>query len=252
MKTTIKVATVLVLGTLASCSSKPKSSCSIDPSVSMSVKPNKLERIEKTIENFDAIEMDGAFDVFLSSGTKSKVIIETTPSCEKEVKLEVKNGVLSISMISEIVGKNRPKINIFLTAKEYKKIVSNGACTIISKNMLVQNTMSIEANGASEFELDLQTKDINIEVHGASDINLKGSTNNFSIDSNGAATILAFGLIADSVVINTNGAGEAEVFANKSLKIENSGAGNVLYKGEAKDVVISNDGVGQVKKNVSR
>jgi hypothetical protein len=249
MKTIIKITIVLALLVFQnSCSSKEKSSCSIDPSVSMSVKPNKLERIEKSIENFDAVEMDGAFDVFLSTGDKSKVMIETTPSCEKEIKFLVKNGVLSISMVSEISGKNRPKINIYLTSKEFKKITSNGACTIISKNKLVQKEMKIEAHGASEFDLDLQTNEVNIEVHGASDLNLKGNTTNFNITSNGAATILAFGLIADSVAINTNGAGEAEVFANKSLVVENSGAGSVLYKGDAKDILLKNEGVGEVKK----
>ena len=86
-----------------------------------------------------------------------------------------------------------------------------------------------------------------MEMSGASETTLRGKAENFDIELSGASDLQAEKLKTKHTSVDISGAGNAKVFAKKTLKVEVSGAGSVKYKGNPK-ITKDISGAGSVTK----
>lgn len=247
MKRIGAIALLLSFG-LLSCKNKEKSSCTENTTLHNTEAKNGPEKVEKTVGDFESIQMDGAFEIVLGYSEKSQLIVETTPSCEKELTITVKDKVLYVKMLESKRHSKMPKINLYVNASNIKSIVLNGANVLETEAQLKQEKLSMTLTGANLITMDLQLKQFNLSVEGANELVLKGSVLEFGMDSDGASLIRAFNLTADAITYQGNGAAKAELNAIKSLKVSNNGVGLVKYKGKPGIVSIENEGLGKVVK----
>jgi hypothetical protein len=182
---------------------------------------------------FNAIEVGGAFTVYLSQGEPQYVEVETQAGDLDKIELNVKNDVLSLS-----TKKIKPikTLNVYITLKDISYLEISGAATLKSKTPLETNNLSIEASGASNASLELNVRDLTTELSGASDLTLKGRVNHHQAELSGASELYAFDLTTQVAEICVSGAAKADIDVLDELVTETSGAGKIYYKTKPRSV----------------
>lgn len=181
---------------------------------------------QREIDNFDRLDLSGAFLVKVKIGNSTDLKIESDRNLLKYIKTVVKGNTLEISSKKDLRPKK--KIVIYITTPELNDVSVSGA-----------NDLFVNGLKNDEFFVNLS---------GAGSVNVEGETDDLQVSISGAANLNAKDLIAENVSIDISGAADAEVYANESLNATVSGVGNVVYYGNPKSINPKVSGVGSIKK----
>lgn len=200
---------------------------------------------ERTINSFSKIDIAGHFEVFINQGSTEKLEIEADNNLINLIETETKNNTLYIKS-KEPIG-NAESLKLYITVKKIEAIDISGAVELNSKGTIDAENLEIDISGAADINLLLKVNSLKMEMSGASETTLKGSAENFDIELSGASDLQAEKLKTKHTSVDISGAGNAKVFAKKTLNIEVSGAGSVQYKGNPK-ITKDLSGAGSVNK----
>jgi len=201
---------------------------------------------ERKVSAFDAIEVSGAFDVYLSLGTAQSVFIEADENLLPLIRTVVIGNTLKIDNNKPI--HNSKSMKVYITVTDLKRVELSGAVDLHSQNKLTLNELAVEISGATDATLDLAVQKLAVSSSGGSNLKLSGMANRVDLDVSGAVDIRAFELLAEIVSIDISGAGEVEINVTKELTSDISGAATVRYKGNPAKVDSEISGAGSIKK----
>ncbi len=105
------------------------------------------------------------------------------------------------------------------------------------------NTADIEVSGASKCIFTGEAENIEIDCSGASSAKLEGKTRSIDIDCSGASKVDAEKMISSNAVVSASGASGVRVHGDNRLELQASGASNIKYFGEAKDLRMTNKAI---------
>lgn len=199
----------------------------------------------RDVSSFTAIDVGGAFEIFLARGDSESLEIEADENLLSIINTRVRNGVLYIDS-DENIGR-ATELNLTITFRQLEKINMSGAVEIESKTPIEAGEFRLNGSGASEVSLELITDKLMCEFSGASEIELKGSADICIIEVSGASELRAYEFETREMDIEISGAGDANVFVTGELEARVSGAGSVRYKGDPK-VTAKESGAGSIRK----
>jgi len=143
------------------------------------------------VDPFNAIEMQGIDDVYITYGTEQSVRVEGHENIISRIKTEVINGTWYIELENDHYG--HYDLTYYLQVPMIDGIVSKGTGdAIISESM--------------------QVEDITISLVGT-------------------GSLLGFPLSADECKVEILGSGNCEIRVNNTLDVKINGTGSVFYKG---------------------
>jgi hypothetical protein len=204
---------------------------------------------DHSVGSFDAVEVHGAMDVYVSQGPAGPVKIETDENLQEYVEVFVSGSKLVIRTKSGVNLRPTNDMKVYVTAPLYRKIDVSGACDIIGQSKLNNSEpLQLEVSGAGEIRMEVNAPKVEVDLSGSGAVHLAGETREFDVDLSGAADAKCFDLKSESTRVEISGAGDAEVYASVQLNAKVSGAGSVRYKGNASTVNQSVSGAGSVKK----
>lgn len=193
------------------------------------LKGSGVEATEKReLATFNAISIDGGFILIahVDPATTQRVEVRGDDNIVPEVVTTVTDGTLELTIDQWLV---RPKINTTI-------------------EVWVPSLSKVSVSGAVDLTADgLHGERFELAISGASSSKLSGKVDHFEVTSSGANTLHASELQAKVVKINVSGAGDSEVWASEQLDATVSGAGNVRYHGQPKDVQDDVSGAGSVE-----
>jgi hypothetical protein len=201
---------------------------------------------ERKVPAFDAIDVSGAFDVYISQGSVQSVIVESDDNLLPLIMTDVVGSTLKIDNKEPI--HNSKCMNVYITVTDLKKIELSGAVDLQTQGKLTLTDLEVEISGATDATLELAVQKLELSSSGGCKMKLSGMANKVDMDISGAVDIRAFELLAEVVSISISGAGDAEVNVTKELTAEISGAASVRYKGDPPKVDTNVSGAGSVKK----
>jgi hypothetical protein len=181
----------------------------------------------RDVEAFESIEVGGAFElvVHVDPTAKQRVEVSGDDNIVPEVTTTVSGQELEIGIQHNLV---RPKLDMKV-------------------EIWVPALTGLEAGGASDITVEgLHGETFDLDLSGASDSSFAGSVDHFEVDLSGAGDLDARELHAKVVDLELSGAGEADVWASDRLDAEISGAGNVRYFGNPKEVHQDVSGAGSI------
>lgn len=181
----------------------------------------------RDVEPFESIEIGGAFEliVHVDPSATQRVEVSGDDNIVPEVTTKVSAGELDVQIENGIV---RPKLDLRV-------------------EIWVPSLTKLEASGASDITIEgLHGESFELDLSGASETNLRGAVDRFEVDSSGASDLDARELHAKVVALELSGAGNAEVWASDRLDADVSGAGNVHYFGDPKEVHEDVSGAGSI------
>jgi hypothetical protein len=207
--------------------------------------PGELVKQERTVSGFNAIEISGAFEVFLYQGNTESLVVEAGTNIIDKIITEVRGNTLQVHT-EKGCCKNAGPMAIYLTFVDLKLMDISGACEMTNEGTLRLEDLEMELSGASEINFSMDLDKLEMDLSGASEIEFDGSCGQVYIDASGASEIKAFNFEVASMYIDASGASDCKVFVTDELQVDASGATSVRYKGNPK-VTADKSGASSIK-----
>lgn len=208
------------------------------------------QNARKTLEvdKFNSIELTGALKAEITQGTSQKVEIEGDEKFIGDVKAAVSGSILTFS-ISKPPRVITEKTKILITVDSIQSLKLSGASEAKIAGTLAANELNVSLTGASNLKGDLKANKLTLSVSGASESELSGAANLAMITASGASNVKAKNLEVDKAEIEASGASDISLKVNESIKGSVSGASDLNYTGEPKEIAITSSGASDVRKN---
>lgn len=200
----------------------------------------------RSTEDYDAIKVAGSFDVDLVAGKEGKITLKGEENLLSAIKVVVEDNILKISVekstnLRPSVGK---KIQITIPFEKISELSLAGSGDIQSKDPIKNDKFSAKLSGSGNFNLAIDSNNLDLNLSGSGNVHLKGSADNFTTKLSGSGDIDAANLKSKNVDVNISGSGNSRVNCNESLTARVSGSGDIKYSGnpEKRDVKVSGSG----------
>ena len=144
--------------------------------------------------------------------------------------------------------RNPTELKVTIYYKSIDEIDLSGAASIYSDDVVKTESLEIDASGASDIELKLDTDYLEADFSGASKVEFSGRAKSVEVETSGATVYRAIELETESCELDASGAAVARIWCTGELSLEASGASSVRYKGSPSIDLINISGASSVRK----
>ncbi len=201
---------------------------------------------ERTITDFDRIDISGHFDVYLKKGDKVALRVEAREMDLDEITTKVSGSTLRIESTRRNF-RNGQKGIIYVTFTSLRDIDMSGAGNIIGESVISGEDLKVELSGAGNVEIEVDVRNLDLDLSGAGSFEVEGKAKTAEVNISGAGNFRGFKLTAEEVEVRMSGVGKAQVYASEYLDAEANGVGSVRYRGDPKKVRVRAGLLGSVK-----
>jgi hypothetical protein len=159
------------------------------------LKGNGVVTVEnRELSDFTKIEIIDDITVELVYNDSQSVKIETDSNLQSTIITKVKDGVLTIRF-EEVIGRNKELKAHINVNKKITEISAYNGVNVTSNNVVVVDSLAINAYDASKFSLKLNSKSILLNGKSSSNLNLELLSNSITFKNEGSC--------ATTAVVNT-------------------------------------------------
>lgn len=206
----------------------------------------QVKEESRSLSGFDAIAVSDGIDVYLTVGGNTAVKVIADDNLLPQLKTTVKGGVLTMEVDGNI--RKSTKMEVHVTMPKVKAIDASGGSDVMGQGTINADDFRLGLSGGSDVKLALKAKSINCQISGGADAILSGEVGDLTVDASGGSDLKAGDLKATNCTLNTSGGSDATVYVTNSLKADASGASDIRYKGDPKDVNSRASGAADISK----
>src|SRR5258706_1195955 len=170
------------------------------------------------VQSFDALTASGIFSVVLTQGNKEEVKIEADDNLQPLFEVKNEGSVLKITTKKDVNINSKDKMKVYITFKNLKSIDLSMVGNLSSEGSLNFNNLSLESKSVGSVDLQLAAQKLDINNKSVGTLKLSGKADNAVIKNNGVGSLKASDLFVQTMDIENEGVGSAEVNAAKELK----------------------------------
>jgi len=186
-----------------------------------------------TIQSFDQLEANGVFNVVLTQGNKESLKIEAEDNLQALFEIKNEGSKLMVDMKKDSHFNSKKKMTVYITFKNLKSIDLKMVGNVSSEGNLNFSDLSLANKSVGSVDLALNAQKLDINNKSVGNLRLSGKAENAIIRSNSVGAIKASDLLVQTMDIDNDGVGSAEVNAVKELKVKDSFLGKVKNAGSA-------------------
>ena len=212
-----------------------------------------LETVEKSLGDFEKVEVSGSFKVKVIPSGENKVSFTTDENLKKYILIDQDGNRVRIRTKNNVNIKPTKSIEVVLYGNQISKFELAGSSTLRSEGVL-ENDDRIEVviAGSGDANLSIKTPETKVRIGGSGKVSLEGKTRDSKVNIAGSGDYLSENLMSENVEISIAGSGNARVFASVDLKINIAGSGDVYYTGKPSNVKKNIAGSGRIKSDESQ
>ena len=188
---------------------------------------------EVAVQPFDQLEASGVFNVVLTQGAKESVKIEAEDNLQPLFEVKNDGSKLMVDMKKDSHFNSKKKMTVYITFKNIKSMDLKMVGNVSSEGNLNFGDLSLANKSVGSVDLALNAQRLDIKNKSVGNLKLSGKANNAVIRSNSVGAIKASELLVQTMDIDNDGVGSAEVNAVKELKVKDSFLGKVKNAGSA-------------------
>jgi Putative auto-transporter adhesin, head GIN domain len=214
-----------------------------------------VSRIEdRHLSGFNAVQLAGSFDVYITQGTAESVKVEAPDDIIGHIVTEVDGGVLKIYNKNDhfhwgdLFGNHR-KIVIYVTAKDLNSISVTGSGDMFFKEGIHTNSLRLKVSGSGDMIGKVDVKTLESSISGSGDMSLSGHAENSTVSVVGSGDYKARSLVTVNTAVRVAGSGDASINASNKVDASVSGSGDIKYTGGAKNISSSKSGSGDIERD---
>ncbi len=248
----------------------------------------EITKEKRNVGDYSKISSSGSINIVLTDGTMGEIVVEAESNLQELVETKNDKGTLSINMKKNASIKTSKNVTVYVPASKITALAISGSGNVSAKADITTSSLEIGLAGSGAIELrnvktegfsikssgsgnaslqNLDTKQAEIKITGSSDIKMNLNSKQTSVTISGSGGLVLTGktqdlkvkisgssdskmedLIAQNVDASISGSATITLDVEKSLSANISGSGNILYKGNAKQIKAKTTGSGQIKK----
>jgi hypothetical protein len=185
------------------------------------------------VQSFDQVDVKGIFSVKLSQGNKEEVRIEADDNLQDYFEVKNEGSMLTISMKKDINYNSKKGMKVYISFKKIKSMGLKTVGDVSSEGSLSFDNLDIDNKSVGSVDLKLTAQSITVDNKSVGDFVLNGKANSAVIKNKSVGSLLASDFVVQTMDIDNNGIGSAEVNAEKEIKVKDSFLGKVTNKGAA-------------------
>jgi hypothetical protein len=199
---------------------------------------------QRELSKFTNIKLTCKANIYITQGSTQSVTIKTDNKTLTNLKTEVNNDILTISLFTF----TPPQIlDIDIVMEDINTLTVNGSGNIKVNNELNIDTLNFFITGSGSITSKINSNYIYTKIFGSGNINLSGSAKTYDLEITGSGQVNASDLTSDAVKISLGSAGICNVKAVNELNITITGAGDIKYSGIPPKIKIKINGSGSVE-----
>ena len=179
--------------------------------------------------------------VYDSNGPLIEFVVEG--NLEQYIATTVTDGVLSISL-SECFSEHE-NIVILVHYDSLNTIIANGPGDIISKKIMVQDSINLQVKSTGDISLTTNIKTINSTIEGTGSIYINGQIGTHIINHNNSGAVNTYQAMTQVAVINSNGTGDSYLRVRSFISGSLNNSGNLYFK-RTPNINVAQPSTGQV------
>ncbi len=204
----------------------------------------------RNLTGFERIEINGDFDVQITTGEEPAAIIETDENLIDLIVTHVSGNKLIVETRNGICIRPTRPVEISISAGDIREITLNGSGLVYCYGLIAEN-LEVDLSGSGEIELDnvvctaadielegsglidcdLVSEDVKTQLEGSGEIKVRGQSVSGDHKIIGSGKINASFLNSDVAVVYISGSGVVDVDVNNALDVTIIGSGKVYYTG---------------------
>lgn len=200
----------------------------------------------RSVEPFTEIELGGSMKLVLKQDSSQSLRIVADDNIQDRIETRVRGNKLRIEMDGNFCETG--PITIYASARTFEGIEASGAVEVLSDGLLSSEQFFLGLSGSSKVKLNLNTGDMRTDASGATEVALSGQARSHEIKMSGSGEVEALDFVVGNYRIRTSGASEMKINALNELDVESSGASEVSYRGNPKNVTNNNSGASSLNK----
>ena len=164
----------------------------------------------RTLEPFTKIQVSSAVQVTLTPGTAGTAVVETHEDLQDDLRTDVKNGTLSITLRGS--HSHVKKMAVELPVERLEKISVSSAASVVGEDTIMADDLAIDVSSAASLRLAVDAR--RLTGHASS-----------------AAKIVAGQLNTNTCKIDASSAANVAVGETQQLQMTKSSAASIHYQG---------------------
>jgi hypothetical protein len=195
----------------------------------------KLTTREVNVSSFDALKASGVYELRLSQGNKETVKIEADENLQEyfNVRNDGNKLVIDMEKLNNKNFKSKSKMKVYVTFKNLKELELKMVGNVASDEQLSFDNLDLDTKNVGNVDLNLTAKKLNVDSKSVGNVKLSGKATEAVVKNKGVGSFEAGNFVVQSMNIENEGIGSAEVNAEKDLKVKDSMLGKVKNKGGA-------------------
>ena len=185
------------------------------------------------VQSFDQLQVNGVFNVVLMQGGKEAVKIEADDNLQQLFEVKNEGGKLIVDMKKDSHFNTKKKMTVYITFKNLKSMDLKMVGNLSSEGNLNFGDLALDNKSVGSVDLALSAQKLDIKNKSVGNLKLRGKADNAIIKSSSVGSIKATDLVVQTMDIDNDGVGSAEVNAAKELKVKESFLGKVKNAGSA-------------------
>lgn len=206
-------------------------------------------QITKVVElkSYDKINVSGTIKLILTQDSTFNVKIQADSNVVPLIRSRVSGGELELKLEN---GKycGTDSVVIYAGIGELKELETNGMVRVVGDGPIYVKDLNLDLQGSSDVNLDLNASKLTSKIDGIGKLTLTGQTGTHVLKTSGNAKLEAFNFVAGVYDINIDGTGKANINVLNDLKVKTSGASEIYYKGNPKNVSEKKSGAAKLEK----
>jgi hypothetical protein len=186
----------------------------------------------REVSNYTKIDASGAPTISYTQSDSLSITVEAGPGDLENIETRISDNTLFI----KTKGNVKHPYKIWLSGNNLNSISASGATTFKTANTIKADSLTIEASGASNLYLYVNSRAVKSIVSGASDVTMEGNNDDLYADVSGASNFKSYKMVSSKTRVTSSGASTAKVFASQKLVANATGASTIKFKGEPKEV----------------
>jgi hypothetical protein len=195
----------------------------------------KLTTRDVAVSSFNALKASGVYELRLSQGSKESVKIEADENLQEyfTVRNDGNKLVIDMEKLHNKNFKSKNKMKVYITFKNLKELELKTVGNVVSDEQLSFDDLNLDTKNVGNVDLNLTVKKLNLDSKSVGNVKLSGKATEAVVKNKGVGSFEAGNFVVQTMNIENDGIGSAEVNAEKDLKVKDSFMGKVKNKGGA-------------------
>jgi hypothetical protein len=205
-------------------------------------------RIERALTG---VVNSGSFDIVVDPSLTGKAVLVGESNILDLLDVgQSAGGVFTVAFKRGVIPAPQQTVEVRVPKMQGGLYEINGSGNVTQEGSgpLTGDAFELRVNGSGNVDLNLECARLKIGIAGMGNVDLKGKADALEVSVTGSGNINASDCKAVRADIRIVGSGDAFVQVTDTLKTSIIGAGNVVYKGEPKNVTMDGAGSGKVQK----